>query len=77
MKTTIQENRPWSTTHTISAEDNAAMAAMRAIVAPNKGRLQGPVARVPFDAIMERVVAPVGVTYEADTIGGVSGSGLR
>jgi acetyl esterase/lipase len=73
MKTTIRENRPWSTIHTISEEDNAAMAAMRAIVEPNKGRLQGTAARVPFDAIMERVVAPVGVTYEADTVGGVSG----
>ncbi len=73
MKTTIQESRPWSKVHTISAEDNAAMAAMRAIVEPNRGRLQGTAARVPFDGIMERVVAPAGVTYEADTVGGVSG----
>ena len=73
MKTTIQENRPWSTFHTISAEDNATMAAMRTIVEPNKGRLQGTAARVPFDAIMERVVAPVGVSCEVDTVGGVSG----
>ena len=73
MKKTIRENRPWSTFHTISAEDKAAMAAMRTIVEPNKGRLQGTAARVPFDAIMERVVAPVGVAYEADTVGGVSG----
>jgi len=73
MKTTIQENRLWSAIHTISAEDNTAMAAMRTVVEPNKGRLQGTAARVPFDTIMERVVAPVGVTYEADTVGGVSG----
>jgi monoterpene epsilon-lactone hydrolase len=73
MKSTIQKNRPWSTFHRISAEDNAAMAAMRAIVEPNKGRLQGTAARVPFDGIMERVVAPAGVTYEADTVGAVSG----
>jgi hypothetical protein len=73
MKSTIQENRRWSTIHRISAEDNAAMAAMRAIVEPNRGRLQGTAARVPFDGIMERVVAPAGVTYEADTVGGVSG----
>jgi acetyl esterase/lipase len=73
MKTTIQENRPWLTIHTISAEDTAAMAAMRTIVEPNKGRLQATAARVPFDAIMERVVAPASVTYEADTVGDVSG----
>jgi monoterpene epsilon-lactone hydrolase len=63
MKTTIQANPRWSTFHKISAEDKAAMAAMRAIVEPNRGRLQGTAARVPFDSIMERVVAPVGVTY--------------
>jgi acetyl esterase/lipase len=73
VKTTIQENRLWSAIHTISAEDNTAMAAMRTVVEPNNGRLQGTAARVPFDTIMERVVAPVGVTYEADTVGGVSG----
>ncbi|MDR3762819.1 MAG: alpha/beta hydrolase [Acidobacteriota bacterium] len=73
MKTTIQENRPWSTFHSISAEDNAAMAALRAIVEPNKGCLQGTAARVPFDAIMERVVVPAGVAYEPDTVGGVPG----
>ena len=73
MKTTIQANPRWSTFHKISAEDKAAMAAMRAIVEPNRGRLQGTAARVPFDGIMERVVAPASVTYEADTVGGVSG----
>ena len=36
------------------------MAAMRAIVEPNKGKLQGVAARVPFDAIMEHVSSPVG-----------------
>jgi acetyl esterase/lipase len=49
------------------------MAAMRAIVEPNKGKLQGIAARVPFDAIMEHVPAPVGVVYEADRVGGISG----
>jgi len=73
MNTTIQDNRTWSTTHRINAEDKTAMSAMRVIVEPNKGRLQGTAARVPFDAIMERVAAPAGVTYEAGTVGGVSG----
>jgi len=31
MNTTIQENRTWSTTHRISAEDKTAMSAMRVI----------------------------------------------
>ena len=73
MSTTIQESRTWSTTHRISAEDKTAMSAMRVIVEPNKGRLQGTAARGPFDAIMERVAAPAGVTCEAGTVGGVSG----
>ncbi len=63
----------WLVHHPCSAEDQAAMAAMRAIVEPNKGKLQGIAARVPFDAIMEHVAAPVGVVYEADRVGGVSG----
>ena len=77
MNSTLQENRTWSTTHRISAEDKTAMSAMRIIVEPNKGRLQGTAARVPFDAIMERVAAPAGVTYEAGTVGGVSGRWCR
>jgi epsilon-lactone hydrolase len=64
---------PWSVLHSLSPEDEAAMAAMRAIVEPNKGKLQGTAARVPFDAIMERVIAPSGVIYEADHVGGISG----
>src|ERR1700691_4480154 len=60
MNTTIQANRTWSTTHRISAEDKTAMSAMRVIVEPNKGRLQGTAARTPFDAIMERVASPPG-----------------
>jgi epsilon-lactone hydrolase len=63
----------WLVQHPCSAEDQAAMAAMRAIVEPNKGKLQGTAARVPFDAIMQQVSAPVGVVYEADSVGGVSG----
>lgn len=73
MKTTNQENGPWSTRHPISTEDNAGMAAMRAVVELNKGRLQGTAARAPFDTIMEQVAAPAKVTYEADTVGGISG----
>ena len=63
----------WSVTHPISPADKAAVATMRAIVEPQKGRLQGIAARGPFDEIMGHVAAPAEVTYEPDTIGGVSG----
>jgi epsilon-lactone hydrolase len=65
------------TTHPVTLRDKAAMAAMRSMVEPNKGRLQGTGARVPFDGIMNRVVAPSGVTFEPDTVGGVSGFWCR
>ena len=64
---------PWSVVHTFSTEDRAPMAAMRAVVEPMKGKMQGTAARAPFDGIMEHVAAPAGVTYEADQIGGVAG----
>ena len=38
-----------------------------------KGKLAGTAARGPFNAIMERVAVPAGVTFEADTVGGISG----
>jgi acetyl esterase/lipase len=49
------------------------MGHMRALVEPNKGKLRGVAARTPYEAIMGRVVAPVGVTFRPDTIGGVAG----
>ena len=58
---TLQEDyctASWLVDHPFSVEDQIAMAAMRAIVEPNKGKLQGVAARVPYDAIMERVAAP-------------------
>jgi acetyl esterase/lipase len=81
MKTTLQENRDligtWSLFHPINAQDTAAMVAIRAIAEPNKGRLEGTAARVPFDGIMERVEAPRGVTYETDHVGGIPGVWCR
>jgi monoterpene epsilon-lactone hydrolase len=59
--------------HPIGAEDKAAMVAVRAVVEPHKGSLRGTVAREPFDAIMEHVAVPRGVTFEAGTVGGVPG----
>lgn len=63
----------WSVTHPPSKEDAAAVAAMRLVVAPMKGKLEGTAGRDPFNSIMERVAAPVGVTFEAATVGGISG----
>jgi acetyl esterase/lipase len=74
--TTLLENHvtaTWSVLHPFSTEDQAAMLAMRIIIEPNKGKLQGTAARAPYDAIMERVAAPADVVYEADHVGGVPG----
>jgi acetyl esterase/lipase len=49
------------------------MVGMRAVAEPNKGKLQGIGARAPFDAIMSSIIMPDGVTFEADTVGGVAG----
>ena len=65
--------RPWCQTHPVTPEDQAAMAGLRAMVEPNKGRMHGPAGRGPFDAIMMRVAQPEGVSYRQETIGGVSG----
>jgi monoterpene epsilon-lactone hydrolase len=59
--------------HPVTQQDKAAMAAMRAIVEPNKGRMQGTAARAAFDGIMSRVKAPSGVTFHEDKLGEVSG----
>jgi epsilon-lactone hydrolase len=70
-KTTIEE--PWSLIHPLTPEDSAAMANLRSAVAAMKGQLAGIAARAPFNGIMERVAAPDGVSFEADTVAGVSG----
>jgi acetyl esterase/lipase len=64
---------PWLAVHPLSQKDSLAATALRASVAAVKGKLEGTAARGPFDDIMERVAAPTGVTFEADTIGGISG----
>jgi epsilon-lactone hydrolase len=63
----------WSVVHAITPRDRMVMDQMRAMIEPNKGKLRGVAARVPFDAIMERVVAPDGVNFRHDTIGGIGG----
>jgi len=64
---------PWLTVHSLSQEDSVGARALRASVAAFKGKLAGTAARAPFDDLMERVAAPADVTFEADTVGGISG----
>jgi epsilon-lactone hydrolase len=59
--------------HSIGEADKSTMAGLRAIVEPHKGSLRGTAARAPFDAIMERVAVPEGMTFEAGIVGGVPG----
>lgn len=63
----------WTTIHPLRSEDSAAITALRSMVADMKGKLEGSAARGPFNGIIERVAAPQGVTFEADTVGGISG----
>ena len=67
------EKAPWLTVHPVSQQDSVAANALRGAVVAFKGKLTGAAARGPFDDVMERVVAPTDVTFEADTVGGVSG----
>jgi len=77
MQAGIRENTTthgaWCVIHPLSPADSAAMTALRSAVAGMKGKLEGTAARGPFNGIMERVAAPDGVTFEADTVGGISG----
>ena len=75
MKTYPEDHgsHPWSMLHPFVTEDHPAMAATRTALGPLKGKLQGTEARIPFDAIMEHVTPPLGISYEADNIGGIPG----
>jgi epsilon-lactone hydrolase len=77
LSATIRKNHATSDTrttiHPLSPEDSAAIAALRSMVVGMKGKLQGSVARGPFNGIIESVAAPQGVTFEADMVGGISG----
>jgi monoterpene epsilon-lactone hydrolase len=63
----------WLAVHPVSKGDSVAATALRSAVAAFKGKLAGTAARAPFDDVMERVPVPTGVTFEADTVGGISG----
>ena len=64
---------PWTSIHPLGAEDSAAVAALLLIVAPMKGKFEGTAGRGPFNDFMEQVAVPEGVTFEAATVGGISG----
>lgn len=59
--------------HPVSPDDQIAMTAMRSMVEPNKGRLRGVQARIPFDGIIERVAPPADVEFRQEEVGGVAG----
>jgi acetyl esterase/lipase len=63
----------WLVVHPLSEEDSAAVASLRSVVAPMKGKVEGTAGRGPFNDIMERVAVPENVTFEAATVGGISG----
>ncbi|HVR23683.1 MAG TPA: alpha/beta hydrolase [Candidatus Polarisedimenticolia bacterium] len=63
----------WSVIHPLKGEDSTAVAALRKVVAPVKGKLEGIAGRGPFNEIMERVAVPEDVTFEAATVGGICG----
>jgi len=69
----VRPQEPWEVIHALSPEDSVSMTALRSMVAGMKGKLEGTVARGPFNSILERVAAPEGVTFEADRVGGISG----
>jgi len=61
------------TIHPLSEQDSVAVAALRSVVAPMKGKVEGTAGLGLFDDLMERVAVPEGVTFEAATVGGISG----
>ena len=62
----LPTREPWFTFHPLSAEDRPLMAAFRASVGPNKGKLRGTAARAPFEAIMSGIIAPEDVRFRED-----------
>src|SRR5580704_18497860 len=61
------------TIHPLDPEDAAVAAAMRAMTRSAKGARAGIEARGQFDAFMESVLSRDDVTFEADTLGRISG----
>jgi acetyl esterase/lipase len=64
-------------THPLDPADASIMSSIRAATKPVKGLARGIEARASFDELMAGVPARSDVTFEADTIGGVSGLWVR
>ncbi len=64
---------PWAVIHPLSEQDSVGAAALRSAVAPMKGKVEGTAGRGLFNDIMERVAVPDCVTFEAATVGGITG----
>jgi epsilon-lactone hydrolase len=61
------------THHPERLSDRASMVAVRLMLSSTRGSVNGPGARRAFDEIMLKVPSVSGVTYQAETIGGVPG----
>lgn len=59
--------------HPLTASDRTVVAALRATVAPNKGKLRGVAARPVFDDIIGHTSTPEGVSFREDRVGGIAG----
>jgi monoterpene epsilon-lactone hydrolase len=66
-----------ATIHLLAPADQLAVEALRQATAALKGQLNGPAARPMFDSIMQLTPAAAGVSFEADTVGGVPGQWCR
>ncbi|RUL62191.1 alpha/beta hydrolase [Dyella dinghuensis] len=64
-------------THPLSPEDAQTTKFMQDMSAGMKGKLRGIEARGPFDGIMEHVMPPEDVIFEAGAVGGISGLWVR
>ena len=63
--------------HALAPADQLAVEAQRQATATLKGQLNGPAARSVFESIMQRTPVAAGVTFTADSIGGVAGQWCR
>ncbi len=63
----------WLRLHSLSSHDRKVAAELRKSVEPYKGKLRGVEARAPFDAAMSSIMAPQGVQFHADRVGGIPG----
>jgi acetyl esterase/lipase len=69
----IEASKGYITIHSLDPQDAPVADAMCAMVSPTKGAQPGVEARAQFDALMETVSPRGDVTFEAGTVGGISG----